>query len=262
MQQRFRKTGSRRAISTEAASLHWLAEAEPDGGAAVGELVEVGDTWLETVLLDPGAPSREDAAEFGRRLARTHAAGASWWGEAPPGMDPADLATANLPTPAAVEPVWDDFSSYYAEGRLRPYVDLARSLDADDRALLHRACDVVATGRFDSPQPGLCGEVARIHGDLWGGNVVWADAGDRVVGTLIDPCANGGHAETDLAELGLFGSSHLEVTLAGYAEVSPLADGWRGRVRLHQFHMVLVHAVLFGGSYVCEALRTARDLLR
>ncbi len=29
-------------------------------------------------------------------------------------------------------------------------------------------------------------------------------------GTLIDPAAHGGHAETDLAELGVFGSRHLE----------------------------------------------------
>ncbi|AQP49398.1 hypothetical protein BW730_14830 [Tessaracoccus aquimaris] len=256
----FRKEGSRRAIATEAASLEWLAAA--DGGAAVAELAAVGDTWLETVLIPAAAPSRDDAADFGRRLARTHAAGARWWAEAPPGMDPADLATANLPTPAAPRPVWDSFGAYYSEARLRPYVEMATSLDGDDRVLLHRACDAVATGRFDSPQPGLCPAVARIHGDLWGGNVVWGDSGDRVVGTLIDPCANGGHAETDLAELALFGSPHLDATVAGYREVSPLADGWRDRIGLHQFHMVLVHVVLFGGGYLAQALRTARSLTR
>ena len=258
--QTFRKTGSRRAIATEAASLEWLALA--DGGAAVAELAAVGDTWLETVLIPSAAPSRDDAAEFGRRLAHTHAAGARWWAEAPPGMDPADLATANLPTPAAREPVWDSFGTYYAEARLRPYVEMATSLDDDDLALLHRACDAVATGRFDSPQPGLCPEVARIHGDLWGGNVVWGDGGDRVVGTLIDPCANGGHAETDLAELALFGSPHLDATVAGYQEVSELAEGWQERIGLHQFHMVLVHVVLFGAGYLAQALRIARSLIR
>ena len=105
----FRKTGSRRAIATEAASLRWLAEAESDGGAAVAVLVHEGDTWLETTYLDSASPSREDAAEFGRRLARTHAAGADWWAQAPPGMDPAELATANLPTPAVDSPTWGSF---------------------------------------------------------------------------------------------------------------------------------------------------------
>lgn len=256
----FRKTGSRRAIATEAASLRWLAEAQGDGGAAVADLAGVGDEWLETVYLPDVAPSRDDAAEFGRRLARTHAAGAEWWARAPPGMDPADLATANLPTPAVAAPTFGGFGEYYAEARLRPYVRQAGFLDPDDAALLHRACDAVASGRFDHPQPALCGEVARIHGDLWGGNVVWARTADGAVGTLIDPCANGGHAETDLAELALFGSPHLEATIAGYHEVSPLADGWRERVGLHQLHMLLVHVVLFRGGYVRQALSAARRL--
>ncbi len=252
----FRKTGSRRAIATEAASLLWLADA---GGAAVATLAEVGDTWLETLLLTPGTPSHESAADFGRRLAATHAAGADWWGQAPPGLDPDDLATANLPTPAAAEPTWHTFGEYYAEGRLRPYIDMAQGLGRGEAKALHAACDAVATGKFDSPQPALCGEVARIHGDLWSGNVVWADGR---VGTLIDPCANGGHAETDLAELALFGSPHLADTIAGYEEVSPLADGWRERVPLHQLHMLLVHVVLFGGGYLTQALDVARELSR
>ena len=256
----FHKTGSTRAIATEAASLVWLANALD--GAQVAQLVEVGSTWLDTILLSSSSPSREDAAAFGRRLAHTHAAGAHWWGQAPPGMDPADLATANLPTPAAAEPTWQSFGQYLAEARLRPYLRMASALDRDEQALLHAACDAVATGRFDSPQPSLCPEVARIHGDLWGGNVVWADAGTAVIGTLIDPCANGGHAETDLAELALFGSPHLEATLAGYNEVSCLADGWRARIPLHQFHMVLVHVVLFGGGYARQAIRIARSLTR
>ncbi len=255
----FRKTGSRLAVATEVRSLLWLAEAEPDGGAPVAKLADSGDDWLETVLLSHGSPTRSDAEEFGRRLARTHAADADWWGQAPPGLDPEHLVTANLGTPAAPEPQWGSFGEYYAEGRLRPYVEMASWLPDDDAVLLHRACDAVATGRFDSPQPALCGEVARIHGDLWGGNVVWTTEG---AGTLIDPCANGGHAETDLAELALFGAPHLGATVAGYDEVSPLADGWHERVPLHQFHMLLVHVVLFRGGYVSEALSVARSLSR
>ena len=255
----FRKAGTRRAIATEVASLRWLSEATPGGGAAVAELTGSGETWLETVLLDDGTPTRAHAAEFGRRLALTHAAGARWWGEAPPGLDPADLATANLPTPAAAMPTWRSFCEYYAEGRLRPYVAMATALEPENTRLLHRACDAVATGRFDSPQPALCGEVARIHGDLWAGNVVWTADG---VGTLIDPCANGGHAETDLAELALFGNGQISDILAGYREVSPPVEGLRQRMPLHQLHMLLVHVVLFGGGYVPMALKVARGLLR
>ena len=250
----------RSAIATEVASLRWLAEAEPGGGAAVAELVGAGETWLETRFLESMSLDREAATAFGRRLALTHAAGAEWWAQAPPGMAPGDLVTAELATPAVDEPTWRGFGEYYAEARVRPYLAQSR-LRVEEAAVLHRACDAIASGRYDHPQPELCGEVARIHGDLWGGNVVWARSEGGADGTLIDPCTNGGHAETDLAELALFGSPHLESTIAGYQEVSPLADGWRERVPLHQLHMLVVHVALFGGGYVRQALSVATSLI-
>ena len=70
---------------------------------------------------------------------------------------------------------------------------------------------------------------ARLHGDLWNGNVLWGLDGQAHV---IDPAAHGGHRETDLAMLALFGLPHLPRMLDAYAEVTPLADGWRDRVAL------------------------------
>jgi fructosamine-3-kinase len=75
---------------------------------------------------------------------------------------------------------------------------------------------------------------------------------------LIDPAAHGGHAETDLAMLALFGLPHLERVLAAYTEAAPFADGWRERVGLHQLHPLLVHAVVFGGGYGSRAGELAR----
>ena len=43
---------------------------------------------------------------------------------------------------------------------------------------------------------------ARLHGDLWSGNVLWGRDGRA---WLIDPAAYGGHREVDLAMLQLFG---------------------------------------------------------
>ena len=98
---------------------------------------------------------------------------------------------------------------------------------------------------------------SRIHGDLWAGNVLWS--GDR--GWLIDPAAHGGHRETDLAMLALFGAPHLDRILAGYNDTTPLAAGWRSRVPLHQLHPLLVHACLFGASYAGEVRSAARAVL-
>ncbi len=76
--------------------------------------------------------------------------------------------------------------------------------------------------------------------------------------TLIDPAAQGGHAETDLATLRTFGVPYLEKILQGYQEVSPLADGWEDRTDLHQLHILIVHCYLFGAGYVPGFMEAVR----
>ena len=130
-------------------------------------------------------------------------------------------------------------------------------------APFERVASRLCAGDFDAPQPGLVRasghEVARLHGDLWAGNLLWdANPANPTGGALIDPMAHGGHAETDLAMLALFGCLYLDVILSAYDEVSPLADGWRERVELHQLSPVLLHCVLYGGWYYQEALGIAR----
>ena len=98
---------------------------------------------------------------------------------------------------------------------------------------------------------------SRIHGDCWSGNLLWS--GGR--GWLIDPAAQGGHRETDLAMLALFGAPYLDRILAAYQEAAPLAAGWRARVPLHQLHPLLVHVCLFGAAYRDATLAAARSAL-
>lgn len=91
---------------------------------------------------------------------------------------------------------------------------------------------------------------------IWSGNVLWS--GGR--GWLIDPAAHGGHRESDVAMLHLFGAPHLDRILAAYDAEFPLAEGWRSRIPLHQIHPLLVHVCLFGGAYADQlraAVRTA-----
>ncbi len=261
----FRKSGSPAAIESEAASLRWLAAATRDGGAPVVPLLATSPGHLETRRLHVTAATPAAAEVFGRRLASTHAAGAAWWGQGPPGLADsrlAELAHPIITTAAAAPGSWGEF---FADLRIRPYLRLARdrgALSATEVRVVDAVLERLASGTFDAPQPGRCGAVARLHGDLWGGNVLWADdhpeAAGEVAGVLIDPAAHGGHAETDLAELALFGSPHLDRTLAAYGEVSPLAEGWRERVPLHQLHMLTVHAALFGGGYGRRTVAVAR----
>lgn len=87
--------------------------------------------------------------------------------------------------------------------------------------------------------------------------MIWTGEG----AVLIDPAAHGGHRETDLAMLALFGFPFLEEALAGYQTVRRLRDGWRDRVDLHQLYPLLAHVVLFGGGYAGQVEAAARRVL-
>lgn len=207
----------------EAAGLRWLAEA----GARVPAIVSATPDRLVLQRIPSGRLDATGEEDLGRMLARMHSAGAAHFGTLPaPGRF--FVGRCELDSPES-----DDWNSYYLEHRLMPLAA---------RVGLERE---VASVRVDAPvEP-----PARLHGDLWTGNIL-ADRDGRA--WLIDPAAYGGHREMDLAMLDLFGQVPAR-TVAAYAEAAPLAGGWRERMRLWQLFPLLVHAVLFGGSYVREA---------
>jgi fructosamine-3-kinase len=242
------KDGERAAVAAEAAGLRWLGAA---GGAPVPAVLDVDDGRMVTEFVAGGAPGSRAAEELGRGLARMHAAGAPAFGAAPPG-GPADARIGAAPMRNAPAPSWPE---WYAADRLLPYLRTARDAGTLTGGAV-REVEAVA-----DRLPGLAGPMeppARLHGDLWSGNVLWSPAG----AVLIDPAAHGGHRETDLAMLALFGCPHLDTVLAAYDEAAPLAAGWRDRVPLQQLFPLLVHVVLFGGGYAAQAMSAARAALR
>ncbi len=252
----WRKTDPRPSrISHEVAGLAWLADAGP-GSAPVVPVLASGRTWLEEPRLQRVAPSDAAAEEFGRALARTHAAGAPRLGAPPPGHEGDGwMGEAHLPLLEDAAPA--SWGVFYAEYRIAPYLG-APGFSPADRALLERLCARLASGELDHGQPALVAAsgagAARTHGDLWSGNVLWTPAG----ATLIDPAAQGGHAEEDLAALGVFGCPRLERILDAYDEASPLDDGWRERLGLHRLHILVVHVALFGAAYRGDVVAIAR----
>ncbi len=228
----------------EAEGLRWLGEA---GGLRTPAVLEVSDSYLALEWLQVGSLSADGAAELGRGLALVHAAGAPCFGD-PGFIGPARLGTLQLPNDRS-----QDWPRFYAECRLLP---LAHEAGARGRLSAQAVAHVEGVcGRIEE-LAGPAEPPARIHGDLWSGNVL-ADHHGRP--WLIDPCAHGGHREVDLAMLRLFGAPPQQ-TFDAYEEVSPLADGWAERVALYQLLPLLVHAALFGGGYVSSAESSAREL--
>lgn len=234
----------------EAAGLRWLAE---PGALGTPEVVAEGDEdgarflalgWIETGSLSPTG-----AEELGRGLAELHAAGAPAHGWLP---GPGGTGVQRIGSVALDVVPGESWPEVYAEQYLLPLARQARnrgSLERSGAEAVEAVCERL-------PELAGAGEPpARVHGDLWGGNV-HPDTDGRP--WLIDPSACGGHREMDLAMLRLFGNPGGERVFAAYEEVAPLTDGAAERVQLWQLQPLLVHAVLFGGGYGAAVERAAR----
>jgi fructosamine-3-kinase len=230
-------------FAAEARGLRWLAEPEV---AEVVDVLGVQDDCIVLAWVEPARPTPEAAAEFGRMLARLHASGAEQFGADQDGF------IASLPLPNKTALSWPEF---FAVRRVLPYLRLAsdrNNIETEDADAVEGVVRRIVELAGPEEPP------ARLHGDLWSGNIVWSAERHAV---LIDPAAYGGHRETDLAMLALFGLPQLPRVLGAYLEEYPLAEGWEERQPLHQLFPLLVHAALFGGRYGSLAGDAARKLL-
>lgn len=244
----------------EGRGLQWLGEAQSQGGPRVVKVFEWGRDYLDIERVSPCSPTADAAYRFGAELAYMHDAGAPYFGSAPAGYD-GTCYFGPLQDPVPMDTgTWTDPATYLAEGRLRPMVQLGierGSLRESDMDLTQRVIDALPEllGRAAADRP------ARVHGDLWSGNVMWTnDAGDTQA-VLIDPAAHGGHREEDLAMLHLFGMSYLTEITEGYQSVHPLKVGYQERTTLWQLYPIAGHCVFFGGGYVSEYRQMCRSLL-
>jgi fructosamine-3-kinase len=221
-------------FEAEASGLRWLEEPNVIRVPRVLAFSDRRPAYLALEMLTPAKRRSSFDEELGRALAALHSFGSPSFG-----LDH-DNFIGRLPqsnAPAA------DWPTFYWESRLEPQLRLAC-----DRSLVGPSL----RARFEALRrdlPELVGPdepPARLHGDLWGGNLHVDEAGAPC---LIDPAVYGGHREVDLAMMRLFGGFGQRV-FAAYDEAFPLAPGASERIDLYQLYPLLVHVNLFGGSYV------------
>jgi fructosamine-3-kinase len=224
-------------FATEADGLAWLAE----GTLRVPRVLAAGASFLALEWLALGDRGATFEVDLGRGLAQLHRLGAPAFGYARDNY----LATLLQPRVELADGV-----VFWVDHRLRPVMTRAHSVGRMPDA--NRALDALLgrRDRFGPTEP-----PARLHGDLWWGNVAACDRAPA----LIDPAVYGGHREVDLAMLALFGGVS-DALAAAYDEVYPLATDWRARIPLWQLYPLAVHAALFGGGYGAQAMRILAQL--
>jgi fructosamine-3-kinase len=226
----------------EAAGLRALHRA---GAVAVPEVIRESPEGLVLEWIDAGHRLPEADETLGTQLAALHRVTGPHFG----GLD--DAPSGYLGSqPVDLTPT-DDWAEFFLDRRIRPLTK---------RAVERGRLDPAAVGlveRVAGQARELCGPPeppALLHGDLWGGNrLVDVDGANW----LIDPAVYWGHREVDLAMMQLFGGFGAS-TYEAYDDAFPLAAGWRERVEWYQLPPLLVHAILFGGSYGPAALGVLR----
>ena len=234
-----------RMFACEARGLEWLRAAE---AIRIPRVLAYGKDDVGFLVLEhiaSAARASDYDEQLGRGLAALHRSGDDQFGFAEPNF------IGSLTQENTFADTWPEF---YATRRLEPQVRMAI-----DRGIApaswRRGFDRLFAMMEDlagPPEP-----PARLHGDLWSGNVMVADDGAPC---LIDPAVYAGHREVDLAMLRLFGGMNAR-TLAAYHEAAPLAEDHAERVGLYQLYPLLVHVNLFGGSYVASVERALNQYL-
>jgi fructosamine-3-kinase len=179
-----------------------------------------------------GATGEYHAADL---LARLHAAAQPDFGFEH------DTVIAGLPQHNPPSDAWIPF---FAEHRLLAMA--ARAHEAGRLPAEVRDRIEVLAGRLDRwllepAAPSL------IHGDLWGGNVLFHRGR---VAAFVDPACYRAHAEVELAFTTLF-HTFGERFFDRYREQRPIPPGFfEVRRDLYNLYPLLVHVRLFGGGYV------------
>lgn len=197
-----------------------------------------GGYYLLLDFIESGENSLNGFNKFGKLLAKQHKVSNPNFGF------PHDNYIGSLHQANKFQNSWEDF--FYLN-RLEPLIKMAVDSAVIDRSLVaafeHFAIRISDIFPMEAP--------ALLHGDLWSGNFLFDKNGEPYI---FDPATYYGHREMDLAMSKLFGGFDYSF-YQSYNEEFPLEKAWEERVDYCNLYPLLVHANLFGSSYVYDIKR-------
>lgn len=221
-------------FQSEALGLELLASTETVRiPKAFGVGVKDVSSYLVLEFIEPGSKNVNFWTSLGSRLANLHQTTSAEFG----------LAYNNfigpLPQLNTFKSNWVDF---FIQNRLLPQINIGKekgiidfTLEGKFQKLFSKLPDLLK-----SEKPSL------LHGDLWSGNM-FPDSQEFPV--LVDPAVYFGHREVEIGMTKLFGGFDKKFSEA-YQFEFPLEKGFEERFDLYNLYPLLVHANLFGPSYL------------
>lgn len=150
--------------------------------------------------------------------------------------------------------IYSNFSEYWLESRIQPMLQIIEKRGISTKDWKNKLLDKVQLNiekwNLNHHKP------RRIHGDLWGGNVLYSGKNSY----LIDPSTSLGNPEQDLAMLSLFGSSLSDKSRIEILKSLNQEEGWKERVPFWLIYPLLVHVAIFGTSYLSQLHSTMSRL--
>ena len=196
-----------------------------------------GKQYLLLEWLERTEPATKTWALLGQGLAELHRISDNYFG----------WKTSNyIGSLPQINDSCETWAGFYAQQRILPLVrqlfnnNLLEKNDLNRATTLCKNLDQI----FPQESPSL------LHGDLWNGNTM-AISSEKIP-AVFDPAVYFGHREMDIGMTLLFGGFD-KAFYNSYNESYPLEKDWQKRIELTQLYPLLVHAILFQGSYITKS---------